>query len=60
MKFKDVWPDDFKKFVEVFDIYCDYYISKYNALMERLFQTFDSSSLDVADYTITDSSRAAA
>lgn len=60
VKFRDVWPDDFKKFAEVFDVYCDYYTSKYNALMGRLFQTFDSSSLDIADYTISDSSREAA
>lgn len=37
VKFRDVWPDDFKKFAEVFDVYCDYYTTKYNALMKRLF-----------------------
>ena len=33
VKFTQVWPDDFKKFAEAFDVYCSFYIAKYDSLM---------------------------
>lgn len=51
-QFKQVWPDDFKGFVKVFDTYCSFYIRKYDTLIEQLFTYFDSEELKVDDYKI--------
>lgn len=41
-------------------MYCRFYIEKYDTLMAKLFKTFDSSSLDVRDFMVSDAGRAAA
>lgn len=53
IQFKNVYPDDFQAFVKVYDGYCDFYIEKYNTLIEQLFKLFDNDvGLDINDFKI--------
>ena len=53
IQFKNVYPDDFQVFVKVYDGYCDFYIEKYNTLIEQLFKLFDNDiGLDINDFKI--------
>ena len=51
-KFQQKWPDDFQNFAKVFDTYCQFYIDKYNSLVDKLFLQFESRALDKSYFKI--------
>lgn len=50
--FRQVFPEDFKTFADIFDSYCDFYAEKYNSLINKLFKLFDSDQLKISEYCI--------